>query len=363
MILAVTHRRDEHARPVLDALARQGVEVAVLDFAHLPARGRVALAYGGAGARELRLDGAPSIDASRVRALWWRRPLTPEAPRGLPARRAEFAVRQTLEALTGLLGSLEAGALLVNHPWRDDAAAQKTLQLAAAERAGLAIPPTLVTNDLEAARAFLAERGPAGAIHKLVHATPEDWRRTRRVGARGAAGVRDLRHAPVILQERIPGIDVRVTVVGDELFAAEIDARRSSSPDDFRGFERQCRFAACKMPDREEAGLRRLLRELGLVYAAIDFRRDEDGRLWFLDLNPAGQWLFVERRTGQPITAALAGLLGSTRFGRRDASYGGTPRAGDIERDPYLAGVPTSTERGGSHKVTAWRTARTSKHG
>lgn len=326
MILAVTHAADEHARPVLDALARQGAEVMVLDLARLPARGRIALAYGGAGPRELRLDGERPIDAARVRALWWRRPQSPEAPRRLRPARAAFAVRQTLEAVAGVLGSLEPGTLLVNDPWRDDAAAQKTLQLAAAERAGLAVPPTLVTNDPEAARAFLAAgRGPAGAIQKQIHATPEDWRRTRRVGARGAAGLRDLRLVPRILQQRIPGVDVRVTVVGDELFAADIDARRSGSPDDFRGQERRCRFAPCRVPDRERAGLRRVMDDLGLAFAAIDFRRDEDGRWWFLDLNPAGQWRFVERRTGQPVTAALAALLARGGLRRRGAARAALP--------------------------------------
>ncbi len=320
MILAVTHRADEHARPVLDALDRQGAEVAVLDLAQLPARGRLALAYGGAGPRTIHLDGGAPIDAARVRALWWRRPQPPEPPRGLPRRRAEFGARQTLDAMAGLLGGLDPGTLLVNHPWRDDAAGQKTLQLAAAERAGLAVPPTLVTNDPEAARRFLAGRGRVGAVHKQLHATPDDWRRTRRVGPRGAAGLRDLRHAPRILQQRVPGIDVRVTIVGDELFAADIDARRSSSPDDFRGFERQCRFSACRVPDREQAGLRRLMEDLGLAFAAIDFRRDADGRWWFLDLNPAGQWRFVERRTLQPITAALAALLARGGIRRRGAS-------------------------------------------
>jgi glutathione synthase/RimK-type ligase-like ATP-grasp enzyme len=319
VILAVTHRADEHARPVLDALARQGAEAAVLDLALLPARGRLALGYGAPAARELRLDGLPPIEAARVRALWWRRPQSPVTRRGLPAARAEFAIRQTLEAVTGLLGSLEPGARLVNHPWRDDAAAQKTLQLAAAERAGLTVPATLVTNDPEAARAFLAGRGRAGAVHKLVHATPADWRRTRRVGTRGASGLRGLRDAPLILQERVPGVDVRVTIAGDDLFAAEIDARRSSSPDDFRGFEPQCRFASCRIPHREEAGLRRLMDALGLAFAAIDFRRAADGRWCFLDLNPAGQWLFVERRTGQPITAALASLLARGITRRRGA--------------------------------------------
>jgi hypothetical protein len=313
VILAVTHRGDEHARPVLDALARQGARAVVLDLALLPARGRLALAYGGRGRRLIHLDGAGSIDAARVRSVWWRRPLPPRAPRGLSAARAEYAERQTLAALGGLLGSFEA-ARYVNHPWRDDAAGHKTLQLAAAERAGLRVPPTLVTSDPAAARAFLRRRGRAGAVHKQLDPSEADWRRTRRAGE--AAVLRGLRAAPLILQQRVPGLDVRVTAVGDELYAAEIDARRSPSPDDYRGFEDRCRFAACRLPARVEAGLRRLLADLGLDFAAVDLRRDADGGWFFLEVNPAGQWLWVERRTGQPITAALAALLAHGGAGR-----------------------------------------------
>ncbi len=102
---------------------------------------------------------------------------------------------------------------------------------------------------------------------------------------------------------------MRVTVVGHRLFAAEIDARRSRSPDAYRGFEDQCRFAPCRVPAAVAAGLRRLLADLGLEFAAVDFRRRPDGAWCFLELNPAGQWLWVERRTGQPITEALAAHL------------------------------------------------------
>jgi hypothetical protein len=321
VVLAITHRGDEHARPVLEALARQGAEAVVLDLALLPARGRLAFAYGEQGKRVIELDGAVPIDAARVRSVWWRRPQAPQAPRGLGPARAKFAERQTLEAVGGFLAALQE-VRWVNEPWRDDAATQKTLQLAAAERAGLAVPPTLVTNDPAAARAFLGRRSRAGAIHKALHAeTPAQWRRTARVRGPRDAGLRGLRAAPLILQERVPGLDVRVTAVGGELFAAEIDARRSPSPDDYRGFEDRCRFSPCRLPAAVEAGLRRLLAELGLDFAAVDFRRREDGAWLFLELNPAGQWLWVERRTGQPITAALAGLLarGVTRARRSRA--------------------------------------------
>ncbi len=309
MILAVTHRGDEEAPPVLDALARRGAEVAVLDFSDLPRRGRFVLAYGGGRRREVRLDGRPALEAERVSAVWWRRPLPLRADPRLGRAHAAFAVRQAGDALMGFLALVARHALFVNHPWRDEVAELKTFQLAAAERAGLPLPATLVTSEPAEARAFVRRCGRAGAIHKAVHATRADWRRTRRVTAYDVSRMAVIRHAPVILQRHVSGVDVRVTIVGDELFPAEIDARRSPSPDDYRGYERQCRIAACGLPRAVERGLRSLMRDLGLAFGAADLRRTRDGRWFFLELNPSGQWGFVEERTGQPITAALAGLL------------------------------------------------------
>jgi hypothetical protein len=51
------------------------------------------------------------------------------------------------------------------------------------------------------------------------------------------------------------------------------------------------------------------VKELGLVFATADFRRRDDGQIFFLELNPAGQWGFVEARTKEKITSALAGRL------------------------------------------------------
>jgi glutathione synthase/RimK-type ligase-like ATP-grasp enzyme len=313
VILAVTHGGDDHAPLVQGALARLGAEVFALDLADLPGRGSLALAYEWPG-REggsfvLQLEGRPPLDLGKVTAVWWRRPRLMEAAPGLSAERASFAVRQAGDALMGAVASLAPHALLVNDPWREARASLKTLQLAAARRLGFRIPETLVTNDPATASAFLSPRGEGGAVHKAVHATPADWRKTARVGPRFRSRLEDLRAAPVILQERVPGVDVRVTVVGEALFAAEIDARGSSSPDDFRGVEDECRFAPRELPPDEAARLQALTQELGLSFAAVDYRRRDDGAWFFLELNPAGQWGFVEDRTGQPITAALAALL------------------------------------------------------
>ncbi len=306
MIVAVSHAGDEHAGPVLEALRRLGAEAVLLDTSAFPSRAAISFEHGARG-RDWTLDGpAGRIRAHDVTAVWWRRPL-PLAPEpSLGREHAAFAVRQTYAALAGLAASLDVR--WVNDPWRDDAASRKPRQLAAAERVGLRIPRTLVTSDPARARAFL-RRVRGRAVHKAVDATPEDWRTTRIVGPADVARLPALRLAPVILQEYVPGVDVRVTVVGGRLFAAAIDARGTFSPHDFRNAFDEARVERCALPRDVARRLRALLSELGLSYAAIDLRRRDDGEHVFLEVNPSGQWLFIERQTGMPITKAVAELL------------------------------------------------------
>jgi glutathione synthase/RimK-type ligase-like ATP-grasp enzyme len=51
------------------------------------------------------------------------------------------------------------------------------------------------------------------------------------------------------------------------------------------------------------------MKHLGLVYGAIDLRRTPEGEYVFLEVNTAGEFLFIEERTGQQISKALAEWL------------------------------------------------------
>jgi len=311
VIVVVSHEGDEHAPPVLRRLRRRGVEAVLVDLADFPGRADIALRYGKRGAGgELRTRSGP-IPAREITAVWWRRPQPFDMGRRLAYADAAFSFRQVMEALAGFAASLDA--LWVNDPWRDAAAGHKPLQLARAGRVGLRVPRTLVTNDPTRARAFLGAQGRRRMIQKALHATAEDWRPTRLLGSDDLDRLDGVRQAPVVFQEYVPGVDVRVTVVGDRLFPAEIDARKTASPEDFRPVLEEAPMAPCALPAAVERGLRALVAELGLRFAAIDLRRKDDGEHVFLEVNPSGQWLFVEERTGLRITDAVARLLAGRR--------------------------------------------------
>jgi glutathione synthase/RimK-type ligase-like ATP-grasp enzyme len=282
-------------------LDRFGAAHMLLDLSRFPHDARLQCRYGADGTALVLHDRDGSmIDFMAVRAVWWRRP----QPYGFEenATNLGFAANECDEAMQGLWQALDARWL--NPPLPDGAAHRKTWQLKLAGELGLDIPETLVTNSASAARAFLA--GVDRAVYKPFSGTPDHWRETRLFGETELRSLALIRHAPVILQAFVPGIDYRVTVVGKRIFAAAIDARSGNYPVDFR-MNREVRIGAASLPPDLEEHIHALMARMGLVYGAIDFRRDDrDGRFRFLEINPAGQWLFVEQQTGQPIAEAIA---------------------------------------------------------
>lgn len=307
MILVVSFPDDPHAAAVGLALDRLGERWERIDLADFPERASLTFSYGPARTPDfrVRLGRRRDLRLGDVRAAWWRRP-RPFAPDGVvsPEHR-RFAEREWRDATLGLWRALRI--TWVNDPVAADVAALKTWQLALAQDIGLPIPRTIVTSDPRRARAFVGDGRPR--IYKTLHAERGLWRPTRRVGAAEMRLLGAVRHAPVIFQEHVPGVDVRVTVVGRRLFPVEIDARRSASPDDFRLDFAGSKVRACRLPTDLGRRLLRMTRRLGLAYAAFDLRRRRHGEHVFLEVNPGGQWLGFEQISGLPITDAVAGLL------------------------------------------------------
>lgn len=310
MIVLVSHKDDLHARPVLDALRARGADAALVDTSAFPQRAQLRMRYQPRGACDLALEvaGGPVVRARDVSAVWWRRPLPIELHPGVsqPDHR-RFAWEECDDALTGFWLALDAR--WVNHPSRHLEASRKPYQLGAAQAAGLAVPRTCITNDPAEARRFAEELSGARVVYKTFSGTPSLWKETQLLGPRELERVDAVKLAPVIFQEYVPGYDVRATVVGDRVFAARIDASDTSYPLDWRVDPGHARIGPAELPGAVVEPLLRLHRRLGLLYGACDFRLTPEGEHLFLEVNPAGQWLFAEQGAGLPISGALADLL------------------------------------------------------
>lgn len=309
MIVVISHPNDPHAAHVLDLLRADGEETLLLDLSDLPDRASLTIDYDHGAAQQLHYRlGEIEVDLAEATSVWWRRPQAP-----LPAGVTDFDVRaftlnEWQEALNGLWLLMDAPWM--NPPALDEIAARKALQLKVASQLGLRTPRTLITSDPAAARAFVSELGLGHVIFKTFSCTHTIWRETRLVRDTELDMLDRVRLAPVIFQEYIPAAaDLRITIVGDKIFPASIVAQGTDYEVDFRMSLGQACTEPCTIPAEIEQRLWQLMERLGIVYGAIDLRRTPDGDYVFLEVNTAGEFLFVEQRTGQPIARAVADWL------------------------------------------------------
>jgi glutathione synthase/RimK-type ligase-like ATP-grasp enzyme len=106
-------------------------------------------------------------------------------------------------------------------------------------------------------------------------------------------------------------MEIRVTVVDERVFAAEIHSQvPRPTQHDWRRYDPfSTPVHPHPLPAAEAERCARLLRRLGLRYGAIDLVLTPEGQYVFLELNSNGQYLWVERRTRLPISEAIAELL------------------------------------------------------
>jgi len=314
MILVVSSPDDVHAKAVMEALDSMGARAVLLDLSLFPQSMRLAMHYSNeqGGCSSLALPGHGEFRVRECRVVWWRRPqlfvINPEI--GDPVNR-EFAYSESSHAFAGLWQTHRA--FWVNHPVRHEVASRKGYQLQVAHEVGLEIPETVITNDPSEAREFINRCGWEQVIYKPFAATSRVWRETRRLWPEELDLLESVRFSPVLFQEYIPAqFDLRVTAVGSDLFSAAIHSQESAYPVDCRMDLARTRITPYALPQKVEQAIHVLMERLEIVYGAIDLRLTPEGRHVFLEVNPAGQWLFVERQTGQPITASLAGLLAAS---------------------------------------------------
>ena len=305
MILIISHEQDPHAERVIRHLQADGQKVLLLNLTELPDRASLSIQYDPPD--HPRIDyvrnGGASYPLHEVKSVWWRRPQVPDLSSVTDPQVNLFTANEWNEAINGLWQLLDARWM--NDPTRDDAASRKARQLRVAAEVGLQVPRTLITTDVQRARRFISELGPAGTIYKTFSCTHAIWRETRLLRAQDMEHLEAVSIAPVIFQQFIPAeSDLRITAVGGKLFPAAIRSVARDGLVDFRMSVGDAALRAEELPAELTEKLLALL-----VYGAIDVRRTPAGEYYFFEVNTAGEILFVEDRTGQPIARAIADWL------------------------------------------------------
>lgn len=320
-VLIVTSESDIHADAVIQALNNSLVEPIRLNSESFIREASYAYSWHDTGVSDEKLlffnDSLRTAEAIKV--IWWRKPIDFDPPNQLMD---EWAIKYSQDETRSLIYSLPGlypDAKWVNNYFCLRLPSQRINQIPIAQNLGLAIPPTLVTNNYKSALDFVAFH--ADCIIKpmvfsgFMHKDKQYACFTRRIDVDTLNQLQaSIALAPLFIQKRIhKKAEYRVTIIGEKHFVCRIDATDSDDEDvklDWRVTDpSKLAHTPDELPDAYIHSLREMLKAFDLNFGAFDIILGSDDKLYFIELNPNGQWYWVELLTGLPMANAMVDLI------------------------------------------------------
>lgn len=253
-----------------------------------------------------------------VTAVWYRRPGEITLHPDLDEMYERFARMESEEVLNGLYRALW-DRRWISPPHNIRAANHKIHQLRLARRLGFQTVPTIVTNDPAEALAFFQTHCHGEMIYKTLRQGALAYTDGNAYGLYTTLISQEnleqhldsIRVIPCLFQPLIPKqYELRINVIGNQVWPTAIHSQdEEHTKVDFRAHTDECRHSPALLPPQLEAKCLELTHTLGLRMSNIDMIVTPDGDYIFLEINPSGQWAWVEDKVGFPLATALVDEL------------------------------------------------------
>lgn len=319
-VLIFTFSQDNESIPlVMKEIEAKGEKVFRFDTDRYPTEVKLDI-HSGDTERIIITDGDQTLDVSEVSAVWYRRMrYGAQIPTTMEKQFRDASIEECRRTVRGMIASLKAfhfdkisNVDITNH---------KQLQLQVAQGLGLRTPRTLTSNNPEAVKQFASEFAEQGIVTKMLSSFAiygdrgeEKVVYTSPVTKDDLEHLDGLRFCPMTFQENIPkSLELRTTIVGRHLFTAAIDSQSlQGSTYDWRKEGRSLveHWQPYELPEAIQKKLFQLMAYFNLNYGAIDIIVTPDGEYVFLEINPVGEFFWMEIYSPYfPISAAIAEIL------------------------------------------------------
>ena len=292
-ILIISKDIDVHADAVRWGLTQLGFETLLWDWEHFPNLNAGIFSINSTSVQNIELI----IQGEKVRApfdvIWVRRKINPKAMPDCHEDDIKIVEKESLSYLENILPFLgHERTLWINDVEADRIAANKVRQLLIAKEAGFRIPETLIGNTYEQIKDFFIKHNKAIVFKAFSSA---NWvisdkvfkvQRTSLLNEEHILNDYAIRACPGIYQALIEKkYELRVTVIGDELFAAALDSQKYGPTVDWRydiNIDENTLKSVVLPKDIAEKCFT-FCRQTGLQFAAFDFVVDKNDDFVFLE--------------------------------------------------------------------------------
>ncbi|MBZ4043710.1 hypothetical protein [Flavobacterium hibisci] len=301
MILIITHKEDYTSDFLIDKLNNTGISYKRLNCEDIDKTN-----YSIDNNLKFTFDNEYSF-----KSVWFRRTKLPSIENAKFSER--IYIQNEYETLIKNLFSV-IDAKWVSEPYSIYRAENKLLQLKLAREIGFNIPKTLVTNSNIELKKFYEQNNqdiiikPLG-VSRIIQDDSIAFLFTNRLRKEHIDSIENFDLTPCLFQNRIEKeFELRITVVGENVFSAGVDSQSNIETQlDWR--KSQLKFFKYKIPNDIKNKCIEIVKKLNLRFGAIDIIKDVNGNYIFLEINPNGQWAWIETQTQLPISDAIINEL------------------------------------------------------
>lgn len=256
------------------------------------------------------------IDLNKVRSVYYRRPEIKSFTHEDNLTNSEILyvkgeILYTLEGIYKVLNKCN----WVSPLYSIRQAENKVYQLLIAKEIGFNIPNSLITSSFVSAQNFFIENLNDCIVKPIKNGLVEESEKVKVVYTSSVSDIEgkaeQISFCPTFFQNKIhKKYDVRVTVVGNRLFPVSIDSQNNDlTIIDWRKGNMILPHKLITLPIDIEEKCFDIVNKLGLKFGAIDLIQDENDNYIFLEINPNGQWAWIENRLGCDISGSIVNLL------------------------------------------------------
>ncbi len=245
------------------------------------------------------------IDIRNLDLIWWRRShFLQHIPDDVTDPSSIDVISNDCRfALFGMLFN-EFQGVWISDPQATRRAQNKLLQIRNAQRIGFRIPRTLVSQNQSAVQelcSLLHNR----VVVKVVRGAKSAPLLTTMIDPAALQQADSIHLCPAMYQEFIPGTrHIRACCFGESVYAAQLESEDLDWRDNLN-----VPVTILDLPKQVKARLRAVLKAFGIKMGIFDLKFDETGEPVWLEVNPQGQFLFLEGLCGLPLTSAFTDFL------------------------------------------------------
>lgn len=230
-----------------------------------------------------------SICRDAIFSIYYRKPRLPDLS-NYEGEYQSMIQKDIIATIVGLVDSFNG--IVLSKPSILRKTENKIYQLQKGKEIGFNVPKTIITNNADLANGLLSKEKTIIkpiTTGKIQIGDRYEIYQTNILDEL----LNDISITPVYLQEYIPKLyEVRLTIINGYFYGVKI---QSSNEIDWRDEQADNKYIIIDVPVEIKNKCNKMLNKFNLNFGAFDFIVNRDLRWIFLEVNPNGQWLWLEQ--------------------------------------------------------------------